>query len=102
MKIVRGFGVLSMGKYLGVLYGMLGLLIGVIYGGVLMIIGAIGAASDSADAGPLAAMGMAGGIGVMIFSPILYGIMGFIFGMIGTLLANLALRFTGGLEVEMD
>lgn len=102
MKIIRSFGVVSVGKYLGILYGMLGLVFGVIYGGILMIAGAIGLASNSEGGGMLGGMGIGGGLLAMIGAPLLYGFLGFVFGLLGTLLANLALKFSGGLEIEMD
>ncbi|HYO73255.1 MAG TPA: hypothetical protein VEU33_45040 [Archangium sp.] len=37
-----------------------------------------------------------------IFGPIFYGLLGFIFGIIATAFANLALKLTGGLEVELE
>lgn len=102
MKVIRSFGVVSMGKYLGILYAMLGLVIGVIYGGIMMIIGAIGASTGGEGSGALGALGIGGGIAAIIFAPIIYGFLGFIVGLVGTLLANLALKLSGGLEVEME
>jgi hypothetical protein len=102
MKVIRSFGVVSMGKYLGILYAMLGLVVGVIYGGIMMIVGAIGASAGGEGSGALGALGIGGGIAAIIFAPIIYGFLGFIIGLLGTLLANLALKFSGGLEVEMD
>jgi hypothetical protein len=38
----------------------------------------------------------------MIGLPILYGVMGFIFGAIGAAIYNVASRTIGGLEMELD
>ena len=102
MKIIRSFGVLSFGKFLGTLYAMLGAVIGVIYGGIMMIFGLVGGGAEGENAGMFRAVGVGGGLAMIILAPILYGLLGFIFGLIGTALANLALKFTGGLEIEMD
>lgn len=102
MKRIRSFGVLSFGKYLAVFYAFLGFIFGLIYGGIMMLIGMAGAASGGKDAGPLAAFGIGGGIAAIIFGPIFYGLLGFIFGIIATAFANLALKLTGGLEVEIE
>jgi len=37
-----------------------------------------------------------------IFLPIIYGVMAFIFGVIGAALYNLVARWIGGLEVEVE
>jgi hypothetical protein len=102
VKRIRSFGVLSFGKYLAVFYAFMGLVIGIIYGGIMMLLGAIGAASGGEDAGPLAAFGIGGGIAAVIFGPIFYGLLGFIFGVIATALANVALKMSGGLEIEIE
>jgi hypothetical protein len=102
VKIVRSFGVLSFGKFLGILYAMLGAVIGVLYGGIMMIMGLAGGSGGGENAGMFRAVGVGGGLAMIIIAPILYGLLGFIFGLIGTALANLALKFAGGLEIEMD
>jgi hypothetical protein len=102
VKVIRNFGVLSFGKFLGILYAMLGAVIGVIYGGVLMIVGLVGGGANTENAGILRAAGVGGGLAVIILAPVIYGLLGFLFGLIGTALANLALKFSGGLELEVD
>lgn len=39
---------------------------------------------------------------VIIFMPILYSLAGFIFGMLGATIYNVASRFLGGLELELE
>lgn len=102
MKRIRSFGVLSFGKYLAVFNAFMGFLIGLMYGGFIMLLSAIGAASGGKNAGPLAAFGIGGGIAAIIFIPILYALFGFIGGIIATAFANIALRMTGGLELEIE
>jgi hypothetical protein len=102
VKVIRSFGVLSFGKFLGILYAMLGAVIGVIYGGIMMLFGLAGGGANAENAGMFRAVGLGGGLAMIIIAPILYGLLGFIFGLIGTALANLALKFSGGLELEVD
>ena len=41
-------------------------------------------------------------LGMGIFMPIIYGVMGLIFGVIGAALYNLVARWIGGFEVEVE
>ena len=41
-------------------------------------------------------------LGMGIFIPIVYDVVGFIFGVIGAALYNLVARWIGGLEVEVE
>jgi VIT1/CCC1 family predicted Fe2+/Mn2+ transporter len=46
------------------------------------------------------AFGIGGAIGMVIFAPILYGITGFIAGILGALIYNLAAGVVGGVQFE--
>jgi hypothetical protein len=102
MKRIRSFGVLSFGKYLAVFNAFMGFLIGLMYGGLMMLFSAIGLAGGGKNVGPLAAVGIGGGIAAIIFIPIMYALIGFIGGIIATAFANIALKMTGGLELEIE
>ncbi|HZH13727.1 MAG TPA: hypothetical protein VE057_05120 [Archangium sp.] len=102
MKRIRSFGVLSFGKYLAVFNAFMGFLIGLMYGGFMMLFSAIGLASGAKNVGPMAALGIGGGIAAIIFIPIVYALFGFIGGIIATAFANIALRMTGGLELDIE
>jgi hypothetical protein len=56
------------------------------------------ASSESSDA----FAGLLFGFGAVIFLPIFYGILGFIFGLIGALLYNGIARLIGGIEIELE
>jgi hypothetical protein len=43
-----------------------------------------------------------GGIGALIFLPIMYGIFGFIAGVIGAFLYNVIAGVVGGIEIETE
>ena len=86
---------LSMGKVIGALHALIGLLLG----GIVTIASIIGAsASMSITAGAFSFMF---GIVSVIMFPILYGIIGFIIGVIAALLYNIATHLFGGLNLEL-
>ena len=101
---IRRFNVFSVAKIQGFLGFVIGLLIGVVYGLVFMIFGA--AISSLAPQGDSQAMGGVGaiviGLIIMIAVPIFYGILGFIGGVIGALVYNLAAGVVGGLKFELE
>jgi hypothetical protein len=94
---LKRIGVLSCGKVMGLLYAVFGLIAGLLLS-VLSLLGvAIGAASGDGEA----ALGALFGVGAVILLPIVYGLLGFLAGMLVSALYNLAARFTGGLELEL-
>jgi hypothetical protein len=42
------------------------------------------------------------GVGSVVFLPIFYGILGFVFGLIGALFYNGIARLIGGVEIELE
>ncbi len=78
--IIKRIGVLSLGKILGILYAISGL--------ILSLISAI-----------FPSIGLFGGVFVIAF-PILYGIMGFVSGVATAFLYNVVAEKIGGLEIE--
>ncbi len=92
--VVKSIGVLSVGKVVGCLYALLGLIIG----GLFSLISLVGAAAGGPDAG-LAALLLGGG--AIIIFPILYGVIGFVGGIVSAALYNLVASFTGGIEIEL-
>jgi len=100
---IRRFGVFSVAKLQALLMFVMGLFIGVIYGLFFMIFGA--AISAMAPRGGQAAGGIGTiviGIVIMIGVPIFYGILGFIGGIIGALVYNLAAGIVGGVKFELE
>lgn len=85
-----------MGKIFGLIYAALGLIFGLFFTfGSLISIGLLGEATSGAA-------GFLFGIGAVVFLPIFYGAMGFVFGAITAILYNLISSFAGGLKFEMD
>lgn len=98
--VITKVGVLSLGKLMGLMYAAIGLLFGILYalfavvgGGALLAMGG----GDGAMSG-----GMMMGLGVVaVFAmPVVYGLLGFIGGLITALFFNFAAKYAGGLEVE--
>jgi hypothetical protein len=91
-------GVFSLGKIHGAVAAVFGLIGGII----LFFFTLLGAAVVPSSRGSHAAFGVAGGLMILIFAPILYGILGFIVGLISGLIYNLAAGFAGGIEIEVE
>jgi len=102
MSTIRSVGVLSFGKVSGLSGVLLGAIFGVIYGGILMLIGIAGSAAGHENALGLGAIGVGGGLAVMIGVPIFYGVFSFVFGLLYAVILNLVLRIAGGVEVEIE
>ena len=97
--ILKRVGILSCAKLLGVLYGVLGLIFGAFISLFSVIASIAGFASDEAEG---AIVGLIFGIGAVVILPIFYGIMGFLGGALTAAIYNLAARFTGGIELELE
>lgn len=101
---IRRFSVFSVAKIQGLLAFVIGLLIGVVYGLFFMLFGAV--MSSLAPRGDSQALGgvssVVFGLVLMIAIPVLYGILGFIGGMIGALVYNLAAGVVGGVRFELE
>lgn len=94
--VVRQIGVISVGKIYGAISAAFGLLIGVFFGLASMV-----GAGLSGDEGG-AFIGTIFGAGAIIFLPIMYGIMGFIGGVIGAALYNVFAGMVGGVSLELE
>lgn len=86
----------SAGKMYGGTIALFGGLIGLLYAGVLVLMGLVMATEDAA-----AGIGMmVGGIAVVLFIPIFYGMFGFIGGLILAFIFNMVSGWVGGLKVQ--
>ena len=97
---IKRIAPLQAGKMLAVVYGCLGL----IFLPFFALAGMLGAFAQRAQSDQAAPAALVGGImlGMGIFLPIIYGVMGFVFGVIGATLYNLVARWIGGLELEVE
>jgi hypothetical protein len=101
--VIRKIGVLSLGKLMAVMYAGIGVLIGGLYalfavvgGGAMMAMG--GEENAAFGGGMVMGLGLAAVIGL----PIIYGVFGFIGGVISAFFFNLAAKYVGGLELEVQ
>ena len=101
---IRRFSVFSVAKVQALLGFVIGLIIGVIYGVFIMLFGA--AMLSMAPNGEQAIGGGVGaivaGVVVMIAVPVFYGILGFVGGVIGALVYNVAAGVVGGVRFELE
>jgi hypothetical protein len=99
--VIKRVGVLSLAKLMGILYGGLGLIIGACFA----LFSVVGGGAMLAGGGEEAAMGggmmMGMGVAMVIFAPIIYGLMGFVGGALTGWLYNVAAKFAGGVELEV-
>ena len=94
MPRIKSVGVLSIAKISGIIYASIGLL----FIPLALVVGLAGLASGQKG-------GVLGGIGFLamaILAPIFYGVLGFVSGAIGAFLYNLAAKWVGGIEIELE
>ena len=94
MHIVKSVGVMSIAKIMGLLYACMGL----IFAPIFLIAGLLSSFAGQ-DKTPFA--GIFGTV-FAVLMPVLYGVMGFVMGAIGALLYNLAAKWIGGFELEIE
>src|SRR5215469_2270897 len=94
---IRRFGVISFANISGLLYGLLGLVVGAF----VSLLSLFGAALSSAtgNGNPFRQLF---GVAAIFLLPIIYGIIGWIGGVITAALYNLVSGIVGGVEVECD
>ncbi len=85
---------LSVGKVLALLYGALGL----IFVPVFLCMSVLTANMPTAQRGIFALVGT----GMSLAMPLFYAAMGFIFGVISAAIYNVAAKWVGGIEVEVE
>ena len=90
MVKLKKIGVLSLAKIFGLLYALFGLILGILFS----LFSSIGFGVDET--------GSYFGIGSILILPIMYGILGFIGGIITAYFYNLIADRIGGLEIEIE
>ena len=94
-KTLKRIGPLQLGKILGALYFLFGLIVGVIAGSIALI---------SLIVKPLQNGGLDAGLGLLflLIAPFLYGAMGFLSDVVSAALYNFLAKFVGGIEVDLE
>jgi hypothetical protein len=100
MKEIKKIDVLSTAIMYGLTLAVIGLIIGLFAGLFMFIAGSMaGAFVHEFPVGRGLGAGM--GIAAVIFFPILYGALGFVFGALGAFLYNLIANWVGGVKIEI-
>jgi hypothetical protein len=94
MTKVKRLGVLSVANILGILYAIIGLILGLFI--------ALFSTLGSTFGGDFDPLGFGLGFFSIIVFPILYGVMGWIGGVISAGLYNLVAKWVGGIQVELE
>jgi len=100
MTIIKRVSPLSLGK----IQGIVGIITGLLSGLLAYVPGKISAITQNASQTDAAAKEFANalGIGIVIFLPIIYGILGFIAGVIGAAIYNVIAKWVGGITLELE
>lgn len=96
--ILKRVGILSCGKIMGIIYAVFGVIAGIFFSLFSLIGAAAGIQSDQ----PAAIFGIIFGVGAIVFFPVLYGLIGFIGGLLSAAVYNVIAGVVGGIELELD
>jgi hypothetical protein len=96
--VLKRIGVLSAAKIVGTVYGVFGVITGLFF----MAFSLVGAGIADAGDAPGGLIGMLFGVGALIFFPLIYACMGFVFGALSAALYNLFSGMVGGIEIELQ
>jgi hypothetical protein len=97
--VIRRIGVGAAAKVFGTLYALWGFIFGVIVALIALAGAGLSAASDD----PLPAwLGTMFGMGAVVILPVIYGLMGAIFGALTAVFYNLVAGIAGGLSFEVE
>ncbi|HEV2988421.1 MAG TPA: DUF3566 domain-containing protein [Candidatus Angelobacter sp.] len=101
MRKIKSVNVISVALTAAVVYGCLSL---VVVPFILLFIsmGVFSAMNANNPFGQAGQIGAAAGVIMMVIIPICYAAAGFIFGALGAFVYNLAAKWTGGIEVELE
>ncbi|HWS88455.1 MAG TPA: hypothetical protein VN282_15895 [Pyrinomonadaceae bacterium] len=99
---IKRMGVFSCAKIYSITLAAMGLIVGVIYGLIFIVLGGAMMAGGGRDAGMAGGSTLVIGLVMMIAIPVMYGIIGFIGGIVGALVYNVAAGIVGGLELEIE
>jgi hypothetical protein len=95
--ILRRVGILSLGKFMGCLSGLMGLLIGA----VVSLVALLGGFAAQNQEPPVRFWFLAMGVASIIGFPLLYGFLGFVGGVIYGAIFNMVASLVGGIEIEL-
>ena len=91
---------LQLGIVAGVFYALISLIIVPIF--LLIAIASVFAPHAQGSGAMQVGIGVGMGLFFAVLAPIMYGIMGFVFGALAGLVYNLVAKWTGGIEFEVE
>lgn len=94
--ILKRVDPLSVAKVAAALYAILGFVLGCF----VALFSLLGIAADQGPEPPL--LGLIFGAGAVVFLPIFYAILGFLGSLLMAALYNVAARFIGGIELDLE
>lgn len=97
--IVKSLGLFSLAKIMGIIYAFFGFIVGLFLSFFALMGAFLGSVLEDS---PEPLVGMIFGIGSVVLFPILYGVLGFVGGIITAGIYNLTAKWVGGLEVELE
>ncbi len=97
--VLKRVGILSVAKVLGVLYAVIGVVIGFVFS-IVSLLGAF--AGSMGHGGPEPLLGALFGVGAIVMLPIMYGVIGFVGGLLSAAVYNGLARSIGGIELELE
>jgi hypothetical protein len=104
--IVKRVAPLSVAKVAGIIYAVLGLFFGVFFSMFTLIwrasLSGLSNSGVSNAPGFPPAVGLLFGAGAIVVMPVFYGVMGFVFALIGAALYNVIAGWVGGVELEIQ
>lgn len=98
MQKIKRFGILSVAKIQSAVMGVMGLIIGLVYSVVLVVMGIIALVSGNKAGIVMFVLAVA----VVILAPLLYAVLGFVFGALSAWAYNLVAGRIGGIELELE
>ena len=98
-KRLKKIAPLQLGKVLGIAYALFSLVF-VPFLLIFPLIASLAPQAEGQSVPMVPAIGM--GIGFIFFAPVMYGLMGFISGVIGAFVYNIVAKWVGGIEVEVE
>src|SRR4030042_2059642 len=99
--VIRRLGGVSLAKYLGLLSGLFGLLIGILLSGISIFSMIFLESSNNSYENYFSIYSITCGLGAGVILPIIFGILGFLNGIIAALFSNLAFKIVGGLKLDL-
>lgn len=96
--LLKRVGPASLAKFMGVFYGLTGLIIG-----AFITLGmVVGIGSRISDPETPAILTPLFGVAAVVALPIFYGVLGLVFGFVAGWIFNFTMKLTGGLEIVLE